>query len=144
MTDDEDGFLNLSLPQKLQLGVFGAGTAIFLLTYFISVLLNGFSFVNQWILDNPVPVFAYWSIQVGLIPVYRSIDPLHIKCVKQAIYKLVSIGAPFMLFWIYYQFNPPQTGIDRIVAGFSHIITFASITGVILSGSYFQFKRKQD
>jgi hypothetical protein len=43
MTDDEDGSLNLSLPQKLQLGAFSAGTLIFLLTYTISGLLNGFN-----------------------------------------------------------------------------------------------------
>lgn len=143
MAEDEDGFLNLSLPQKLQLGALSAGTLLFLLTYLVSILLNGTQYVNQWILDNPVPVLAYWSIQIGMIPVYRSVDPRHIKCVKQTVYKLLSVGAPFMVFWAYYQFHPPETGIDRIVEKLSYVFTFASITGVILSGSYFQFKRKE-
>lgn len=144
MAEDEDnGLLNLSLPQKLQLGVFGAGTLIFLLTYLVSVLLNGTQYVNQWILDNPVPVAAYWSIQVGLIPVYRKTDPRHVKYVKQFGHKFFFTGAPFILFWGYYQFNPPSTGIDRIVSTLSYIITSAVIIGGILSGSNFQLKRNQ-
>jgi hypothetical protein len=137
--DEDNGLINLSFPQKLQLGAFGAGTLIFLLTYLISILLNGSQFTNQWILSNPVPVLAYWSIQIGLVPVYKRTDPKRIACLKQTIYKLLSIGAPFMLFWAYYQFNPPTTGIDRIVSKLSYVFTFASITGVILSGSYFKF-----
>jgi len=138
--DEDDGLLNLSFPQKLQLGAFGAGTAIFAATYLIAILLNGVQYTNQWIMANPVPVLAYWSIQIGLIPVYKRTDPRRLKYVKQTIYKLLSIGAPFMLFWAYYQFNPPTTGIDRIVSKLSYVFTFASITGVILSGSYFKFK----
>jgi len=144
MADDEDGFLNLSLPQKLQLGVFGAGTLIFLLTYLVSILLNGTQYVNQWILENPVPVAAYWSIQVGLIPVYKKADPRHIKYVKQFAYNFFWTGAPFILFWGYYQFNPPSTGIDRIVSTLSRFVTSAVIIGVLLSTSNFQLKRNQD
>ena len=142
--DEDNGLLNLSLPQKLQLGAFGAGTLIFLLTYLIGALLNGFQYTNQWILSNPVPVLAYWSIQIGLIPVYRRTDPRQLKYVKQTVYTLLSLGAPFMLFWAYYQFNPPTTGIDRIVSKLSYVFTFASITGVIVSGSKFKFKLGKD
>jgi len=144
MADDEDGFLNLSLPQKLQLGAFGAGTLIFLLTYFVSVLLNGFNYVNHWILNNPVPILAYWSFNIGMLPVYKKVDPRELKCVKQMIHKFVTIGGPFILFWVYYQFNPPATGIDRVVSKLSYVFTFASITGVILSSSYFKFKTGND
>jgi hypothetical protein len=144
MADDEDGFLNLSLPQKLQLGAFGAGTLIFLITYAVSGLLNGFNYVNTWILENPVPVAAYWSLQIGLIPVYRSFDPRHVKLVKQFAYKFFFTGAPFIVFWAYYQFNPPQTGIDRIVSTLSYIITSAVTIGVILSGSNFHIQQKKN
>lgn len=142
--DEEDGLLNLSLPQKLQLGVFSAGTIIFLLTYTISGLLTGFNYTNTWILNNPVPVAAYWSLQIGLIPVYRSIDPSHLKFVKQYAHKFFFTGAPFIIFWAYYQFNSPTTGIDRIVSTLSYIITSASILSVVLSGSYFQFKKNRE
>jgi len=142
--DEEDGFLNLSLPQKLQLGAFSAGTLLFLLTYTISGLLNGFNYTNTWILNNPVPVAAYWSLQIGLIPVYKSIDPRHIKFVKQSAHKFFFTGAPFIIFWTHYQFNPPTTGIDRIVSTLSYIITSAVIIGVVLSGSYFQLKRNNE
>ena len=144
MGDDEDGgLLNLSLPQKLQLGAFGAGTLIFLITYFISALLNGFHYTNTWIMENPVPVIAYWSLQVGLIPVYKQVDPREIKLVKQFIYKFFFTGSVFILIWMYYQFNPPTTGIDRIVSTLSYIITSAVILGTILSGSYFKFTRRK-
>ena len=144
MADDEDGFLNLTLPQKLQLGAFGAGTLIFLFTYAVSGLLNGFSYVNTWILENPVPVAAFWSLQIGLIPVYRSFDPTHIKLVKQFAYKFFFTGAPFIVFWAYYQFNPPQTGIDRIVSTLSYIITSAVTIGVIFSATNFKIKRGEN
>lgn len=146
MAEDEDGegLLNLTLPQKLQLGAVGTGTIIFILTYTIAVLLNGFTYVNQWITSNPVPVAAYWSINIGLLPVYSKVDPREYKCVKQAVYKFIFWGGPFILFWIYYQFNPPTTGIDRLVSKLSYVFTFASLTGVILSGSYFKYKIKED
>jgi hypothetical protein len=83
MAEDEDGFLNLSFPQKLQLGVFGAGTLIFLLTYLTAGLPNGFNYVNTWILDNPIPVAAYWSLNIGMIPVYRRADPTEWKSSKR-------------------------------------------------------------
>lgn len=142
MAEDEDGerLLNLTLPQKLQLGAVGTGTLLFIATYIIAVLLNGTQFTNQWILQNPVPVAAYWSINIGLLPVYSKVDPREVKCIKQFIYKFIFWGGPFIVFWIYYQFNPPTTGIDRVVSKLSYVFTFASITGVILSGSYFKIQ----
>jgi len=144
MAEDGEGFFNISPMQKIQLGVFGAGTLIFLGTYFFAVLLNGFKYTNEWMMQNPVPVLAYWSINIGMIPVYKKVDPRELKCVKQTIYKFVMIGGPFILFWIYYQFHPPATGIDRVVSKLSYVFTFASISGVILSSSYFKFKTGDD
>lgn len=66
MAEDSDGVFKLTVTEKIQLGAFAAGTGIFLLTYLIAAALNGFTYVNQWILDNKIPVFFYWSIQIGL------------------------------------------------------------------------------
>lgn len=142
--DEDDGLLNLSLPQKLQLGVFGAGTAIFALTYLTGVLLNGFQYTNQWILSNPVPVLAYWSLQIGLIPVYKRTDPRQLKYVKQFAYKFFFTGAPFMIFWAYYQFNPPTTGIDRIISTFSRFITSVSVIGLLASAGNFKMSFEKE
>jgi len=145
MADDEDGgLLDLTFPQKLQLGAFTAGTLIFLLTYLTAGLLNGFNYVNQWIITNPVPVAAYWSLNIGMIPLYRKANPREWKFFKETGLKFIRTGAPFILFWGYYQFNPPTTGLDRIVSDISWIIAIASISGVILSGSYFKFETKDD
>jgi len=141
MAEDEDsGLLGLQITpiQKLQFGIFGTGTLIFIATYIIAVLLNGFSYTHQWITANPVPVAAYWTINIGMLPVYKKVDPLELKCLKQAVFKFILWGGPFIVFWIYYQFNPPTTGIDRIVSKLSYVFTFASITGVILTSSYFK------
>ena len=76
-----------------------------------------------------------------MIPVYRNFDPHHIKYVKQSIHNFFFTGSIFILFWGYYQFHPPEAGIDRIVSTLSYIITSASILSVFLSGSYFQFRK---
>jgi len=142
MAEDEDGFLNLSLPQKLQLGVFGAGTLLFLFTYVVAGLLNGFNYVNTWILDNPIPVVAYWSIQIGMIPVYSNVDLRRIKWLKQSIYTFFFSGGPFILFLAYYQFHPPTTGVDRLVNKFSYIIASVTFFKLIVSSGFYQYKEK--
>jgi len=94
------------------------------------------------VIANPVPVAAYWIIKIGMLPVYKQVDPLERKCLKQAIFKFILCVGPFILFCIYYQFNPQTTGIDRIVSKPSHVFTFVSITGVVLSSSYFKIKTR--
>ncbi|WP_313694217.1 hypothetical protein [Halorarum halobium] len=137
MADDEDrGLLNISLTQKIQLGAIGVGTLLFLLTYLVQGLLNGFSYVNQWILGNLIPVSAYWTLLIGLVPIYRQVDLRELKYLKQSIYTAISMGIPFLLFWLYYQFYPPTTGLGRVVEGLSYVITVGSALNLLISKGF--------
>jgi hypothetical protein len=70
----------------------------------------------------------------------RSVDPQEFK--QTVHHKFFFMGAPFILIWTYYRFNPLTTGIDLIVPTLSYIITSAVILGNILSGTYFKFTKK--
>ena len=149
MPDDDDRF-KLTLTEKIQLGAFSAGALIFLLSYTVAGLLNGFQYTNQWILDNKIPVFFYWSIQIGLLPVYNWILEEGIKPARytdgfklQAIWTFVMTGAPFVLILIYYLYNPPAPGLDRVIYRFSYIIAGATFFNLILSTSIFSLNKRK-
>jgi len=153
MADDEDGF-KLTLTEKVQLGAFSAGAGIFLLSYIVAGLFNGFQYTNQWILNNKIPVFFYWSIQLGLLPVYnwildegikpsRYTDGLKLqKWFKQAAWNFTMTGAPFITIAIYYWYNPPSPGLDRVVYRLSYIIAGATFFNFTVSSSLFTYSKK--
>jgi len=151
--DGDNQAFKLTLTEKIQLGAFGAGTAIFILTYLAAAVLNGFNYVNQWILDNKVPVLFYWSIQIGLLPIYNwaleeAIKPVRRtdgfkleKWFKQAVWTFIMTGAPFLLIAIFYWYNPPAPGLDRVVYRLSYIIAGATFANFVVSSSIWTKKR---
>ena len=78
-----------------------------------------------------------------MLLVYKKVNLHELKCIKQMIHKFVTIGGPFILLWVYYQFNPPATGIDRVVSKLIYVLTFESIISVILSIIYFQIQDRK-
>jgi len=47
-----------------------------------------------------------------------------------------------ILFLAYYQFNPPTTGIDRLVNKFNYIIASVTFFKLIVSSGFYKYKEK--
>lgn len=123
----------LTTGRKLQLKIIFYGIPLAGLTYTVIGLLNGFQYANQLIGKHPIPILLYTTGLFALgIPFYRKNDEL----IKQIVYQVSWSGAilliPAFSAFLYYNFNPPTTGIGRITLTISNILVWIT-AGMILT-----------
>lgn len=126
----------LSRGQKIQLKAIAAALLLETLIYGIFVTLNGFNYTHQLIQENLLPVLFFSLSIFAIAPVYHKTDDTTRKIIKQLTFSgviLVTISIPT---WIYYRFNPPSTGWERLVDRLTYIYTSASILKVAASYAY--------
>ena len=129
----------LTTGRKLQLKVIFYGLLLAGLTYTVIGLLNGFQYANQLLIDYPIPIIIYVATLIGFIPFYRKNDEL----IQQIFYQIGWSGAillvPAASAFLYYNFNPPETGIGRITLTISKILVWIT-TGMVMSTLVFTQK----
>lgn len=127
----EDKFF--SVWQKRQIQALLLGVLVELGIYFLLVMLNGFSYTNHLLRQNLIPVAFFATMLLALAPLYRKTDDHVQKIVKQLTWTGFILEAVSIPTWIYYQFNPPTNGLERIVGTLTYVFFTAGVIKVLLS-----------
>ncbi|MFU1780257.1 hypothetical protein ACM16X_02625 [Haloarcula japonica] len=126
----------LTRGQKLQLYTVIALAILSSLIYTLLGLMNGFSTLNEWILNQKIALFYLTLLAVSIAPIYRRTDDKLKKIVKQ----LSFTSALFIVFspivWIYFFVNEPSTWVEKLAHRVSYVIFAAGFFGAISSYYY--------
>lgn len=127
----KDGWL--SRGQKLQIYTLIGLAAISGTIYGVLGLLNGFDIVNQQILDNWLPLAYIGIAALSIAPVYRKADDKIHKATKQLGWAGLLFLATSPPIWIYYLFNQPETGWDRLANKASYLATVGGLLNFVVT-----------
>lgn len=133
-----DGWLTAG--KKLQLKVILVGALIAGLAYTGTGLLNGFQYANHLTAEYPIPILLYTAVLIAAIPFYRKNDELIQQIILQIGWSGTVILIPAISAFLYYNYNPPTTGVGRITFTFSKMLAW--ITGSIVFGDIVFAKNK--
>lgn len=130
--------------QKLQIfSTFGI-IGLQILIYLGIGLLNGFDYLNTWIIANIVPVSFFVILPFSLVPVYSQLDDIWTKAQKQFTQVGIVIMIASVYVFTYFEFNPPTTGFERLAASFARFTGLYAFINFMISGGITAKKMKDE